>query len=328
MHSVWHRFKEAPLGCLFFFLSQIPLLANAQSVEELDPLEFGIFAIPSNSGVSEVELPRSGRNIGVTGSIVVISAGFPGRYLLSELPANTPIDISANDTELRYAGAGGSEVLRISQYDAASVVTNNQGETEIQLGGLLKTTGNGNFYEDGPYTGSTQLLLTYWESEIGEYVTRGFNIEINSQVRTSFSLEESAALNFGTVFARATAEDQAEFRLAADGKFSLVNRGDARFVSLSKPQPAVLLVSGAAPDRELAIELPDSDIILRNTEEPSGPHFILSQFVSAPVGTGRTDEDGILEILLGGTLSTQLTSNDVVYPAGIYEATYDITVSY
>lgn len=320
--------KEASFGCLFFGLLVLSIPASAQSVEELDPFQFGILAIPSNSGVSEVELPRSGRNIVVTGSIVVVSIGLPGRYLLSDLPANTPVEVSANDTELLYAGAGGSERLQIGQYDSADVVTNNLGEAEIQLGASLETTGNGNFYEDGPYMGSTQLLLTYWESEIGEFVTKGFNIDIGTEIRTSFSLGESAALNFGTLFARGTPDDQAELRLAPDGKFSVVDRGNARFVSLSTPQPAVLTVSGAAPDRTLAIDLPVADIFLRNTEEPSGPHFVLSQIVSSPSGTGRTDRDGILEIRLGGTLSTQLTSEEVVYPAGTYEATYDITVSY
>jgi len=328
MLRVSERMKEASLGCLFLGLLGLSIPASAQSVEELDLFQFGALAIPSNSGVSEVELPRSGRNIVVTGSIVVVSIGLPGRYLLSDLPANTPVEVSANDTELLYAGAGGSERLQIGQYDTADVVTNNQGEAEIQLGGSLHTTGNGNFYEDGPYLGSTQLLLTYWESDLGEYVTRGFTIDIDSEIRTSFSLEESAAMSFGTVFARATMDDQAEFRLAPDGKFSLVNRGDARFVSLSDPQPAVLTISGAAPSRGLTIDLPEADILLRSTEEPSAPYFILNQFVSAPSGTGRTDQEGTLEIMLGGTLSTQLTSEEVVYPAGTYEATYDITVSY
>lgn len=328
MCKVWRHFKEAPLGCLFVLLLGLPFCVLAQSVEELEPFQFGVLAIPSNSDVSVIELPRSGRNIVVTGSIVVVSSGVPGRYLLSGFPENTPIEVSANDTELLYAGAGGSERLKIVQYDAADVVTNNQGEAEIQLGASLQTTGNANFYEDGPYLSSTQLLLTYWESSIGEYVTRGFNIDIESEIRTGFSFEESKVMSFGTVFARATADDQAEFRLEPGGKFSLINRGDARFVSLSDPQPAVLTVSGAAPNRKLTIDLPEADILLRNTEESSAPYFILNQFVSAPSGAGRTDEEGILEIKLGGTLSTQLTSEAVVYPMGNYEATYDITVSY
>jgi len=89
-----------------------------------------------------------------------------------------------------------------------------------------------------------------------------------------------------------------------------------------------MAISGAAPNRQLSIDLPTSDIQLRNAEEPTAPYFILSDFVSSPSGTGRTDEDGVLEVFLGGTLSTQLTTEEVVYPAGTYQATYDITVSY
>lgn len=328
MSDIWKALKGAPVGCLLLVCAFLPLSARAQSVEVLDPFTFGVLAIPSNSAVSELELPRSGRNVVVTGSIVLVSLGQPGRYLLSELPANMPVEISANDVDLTYAGVAGSEALQVDQYDTTDTVTNALGEAEIQLGAVLRTTGNGNLYEDGPYFGSTQLFLTYWQSDMGQYVTKGFTIELEAEIRTSFNLEETAALSFGTVFARATPADQAEFRLATDGKFSIVNPGNARFVSLSKPQPAVLSVSGAAPNRELAIDLPESDIQLRNTEEPEAPYFILNNFVSLPSSTGRTDENGLLEIFLGGTLSTQLTAEEIVYPAGTYEATYDITVSY
>lgn len=320
--------KETLLRCFLVVFFSAPLFAHAQSVDELDPFQFGVLAIPDNSTVSEVELLRSGRNPVVRGSIIIVSIGSSGRYLLSGLPRDTPIEVSAVDVELKYDGVGVSETFQVGQYDAADVVTNSQGEAEIQLGGTLRTSGNGNPYEDGLYSGSFQLQLTYWVSELGEYVTRGFNLELKSEIRTSFQLEEAEAMSFGTVFARATDENQAEFSLAPDGKFSISNPGNARFVSLSKPQPAVLTVSGAAPERELSIDLPASDIILRNTDEPSGPYFILNRFVSSPSGSGRTDESGFLEIFLGGTLSTQLTSEVVVYPAGSYEATYNITVSY
>ncbi len=318
------------MGCLFFVCMVLPGVAGAQSVEELNLFHFGVLAIPGNSAVSEVQLPRSGRNVRVTGTVVIVSQGSPGRYLLSGLPPSTPVDVAVNDAELRYAGAGGSEKLSVGQYDTENVVTNSQGEAEILVGGSLQTSGENNPYEDGPYRGTTRLFLTYWDRSIGEYVTKSFSIDIGTDVRTSVSIEEAAAMSFGTIFARATAEGEAEFRLAPDGKFSIVNRGNARLVSLSKPQPAVLEVSGAAPNRKLNIELPADDeaIILRHTKEPAAPYFVLNQFVSEPSETGRTDEAGILEISIGGTLSTQPVTEEIVYPAGSYEATYDITVSY
>ncbi|NWO04380.1 MAG: DUF4402 domain-containing protein [Alteromonadaceae bacterium] len=304
-------------------------MTAAQDINQLAPLDFGTLAITSNTSVSTLEFPRSGRNLSITGNLILVEKGEPGRYRLTGFPPNTGIDIEIDQASMTAGGTGIPEILIVDSYDTGTVRTNDLGEAEFQLGASFSTSGNGGDYEDAPYLGDAQLRMHYWEPSVGEYVTVSETVNFVGEVRSSFALEEASSMHFGTLFARGEPGNQASFRLFPDGRRDIVNAGEAKILSLSPPRPAVLMVSGAAPNRELTIETGPTEVEMKHKDNPTGPHFVLTDLETSPDGKGRTNDAGELEIGVGATLKTQgdLTSS-VVYPAGTYEATYSVTVSY
>jgi len=322
--------QEASLRCLFFVSGLLAFPVGAQPVvEELIALDFGTLAITGNDSVSTLELPRSGRNLAVSGDLVIVEVGAPGRYLLTGFPPGTNVDIDLSETTLTAGGTGVPEPLAVDRFNAGSTFTNEQGEAEVQLGASFSTSGNGGVYEDAPYSGDSAMRLTYWEPDVGNHVTVSKNVTFTGEVRSSLELEELQGLHFGILFARATPDNQATMRLFPDGRVNIANAGDARMVSLSEAAPGVLLVGGGAPNRDLTIDIQAGDVLLRHVQQPAGPHFVLSDLETSPASSGSTNETGRLEIRVGGTLSTQLIKTGTsVYPAGTYEGTYSVTVSY
>nr|WP_281494804.1 DUF4402 domain-containing protein [Marinobacter sp. S6332] len=150
---------------------------------------------------------------------------------------------------------------------------------------------------------------------------------MGGEVRSSFGLDQITPLQFGTLFAKTDPDHQASLRLLPDGRITIINNGDAKLVSLGVPAPARLLVTGAAPNRLLSIAVDASEIKLKLPGNPTAPYFTLTALETSPDSAGHTDRSGQLEIAVGGTLSTQKTQKQV-YPAGAYEATYSLTVSY
>lgn len=323
--------KQAPFVGLLFVLIGLTLAAasNAQEIEELTPLNFGTLAITGNDSVSTLEFPRSGRNLRISGQLVLVASGEPGLFRLTGFPANTGIEIEIDNASMTAGGTGVPEALAVHSYDSPDVRTNEFGEAEFQLGASFSTSGEEGEYQDAPYSGSAQMRLYFWEPGVGDYVRVSNTIEFRGEVRSSFALEEASSMHFGTLFANAVEGKQASIRLFPDGRLDIKKEGDARILSLAPPRPAVLVVSGAAPNRSLSIEASKGEIEMRHTRNPAGPHFILSDIETSPDGSGRTDEAGELEIRVGATLKTQKDlSGSVVYPAGTYEATYSVTVSY
>ena len=315
-------------GCPLFFLLFSPPLAADVFVDELERLDFGTMAIPANNSVSELVLPRSGLGISIEGDIVPIEPATSGRYRLSGFPPNTSVDVTLDDTDLT-AESGLTEPLAIDQYDFNDVFTSDAGEAELQLGARLQTSGTGNPHEDDLYTGATIISFEYWEPDAQQFVTSSEVIELETEVRTSLNLEEVQGLHFGTLFARTGPGDQASMTLGPDGSLDINNPGNSRLVLLTDPEVGVVQVSGAAANFSLTIVGESNPVLLQNTDNPgSAPHFILDPLVTAPENSGTTDTEGFLEVRVGGTLTTEATSTVRVYPDGIYEGTYELTISY
>lgn len=322
--------KQVPKWRLLFVFVGVNFApwGMAQQIDELALLNFGTLAITGNNSISTLEFPRSGRNLVVSGNLIVVENGEPGRYLLTGFPPNTGIEVEIDIASMTAGGTGVPEPITVHDFDIVNVFTNELGEAEFQLGASFSTSGNGGEYQDAPYAGGAQMRLYFWEPSVADFVTITQNVEFRGEVRSSFALNEAVAMHFGTLFARGEPDNQASLRLFPDGRLDIDNNGDAKILSLSPPRAAVLMVNGAAPNRELSIGVDNSEITMRHKENPTGPHFILSEIETSPSGTGRTDGAGELEIRVGATLTTQKTPSSVVYPSGTYEATYSITVSY
>lgn len=328
VNNRWSLTRASVFGCLLFLRAGIA--AAQPQIESLVNPGFGVIAITGNSTTSTLKVSAGGRNQEVTGHLAIIENGRPGRYRLTGFPALTTIEVDIDDASLTAGGKGIPAAMQAGFYETGTVITNDQGEAEFQLGATFSTSINNGTYQDAPYKGSAKMRLHFWAPQISDYATVSKTIKLEGEVRTSFAFDEVTPLHFGTLFARASPGDQASITLAPDGRVSIENAGEAKFVSLDVPKPARLQVAGAAPYRMLSIAVAQMDIKLRHVSQPTAPYFILNNLKTSPDTQGRTDKDGQLEIAVGGTLSTQ--DEDInavqVYPAGRYEATYTITVSY
>lgn len=306
-----------------------PVLLSAPLIEEQQSLDFGTLAVTANASVSRFTYPYTDNNLNIEGQLVLVQRGRPGHYSFSGFPANTPLTVSVTSTTLSAGGTGTPELLTIDDFSFAELTTNAQGEAELWLGGRLSTSGNGGDYVDAAYSGSTQLRVDYWQPAVSDYVFNTLIIDIDAAMQSTLSLTEQQPLDFGTLFARTSTTAQATLSLSPSGTYSVSEPDGSRLVSITKPQPAIVLVSGAAPSYNMTITPQAGDVLLQHTVSPgSSPHFILSDLITSPDGIGRTDENGELLINIGGTLKIEQTPSVEVYPAGVYEGTYQLTVSY
>lgn len=319
----------APHMRLLFFVGLLPGIVLAQTqFEESVHLTFGTLALGSNDLSSTVTLPRSGRNLEVTGNFVVVDAGVPGLYRLSGFPPVTRIDVEVAEATLSAGGLGIPERINVDQYDIGSVITNQAGSGQFQLGATFSSSGSGGVYEDALYSGNARVRLTYWEPNEERFVSINENVTFDGAIRSSLELEEVEKLHFGTLFAVSEKDEKASIKLSPAGEVQITNAGKAKLLSLSPPRPALIAVGGAAPNHSLVIDVQQADVLMSNEEVPSAPSFVLSSLETLPDSEGITDESGQLEVSVGGTLSTELTQETQVYPAGTYQGTYSLTISY
>ena len=313
-----------------YLLVLMPNSASSQPlIEELQGLNFGTLAVSANASVSRFIFPQTGNSSQIEGQFVLVSSGTPGSYRLSGFPAFTPLSASLNDSTLTVAEVGISELLTVDNYDVSQPTTDAQGNAELSVGARLNTSGNGNSYGDSTYSGSTTLRIEYWQPEVNAFVFNSQLIDMQTELRSTVALAEEQQLNFGTLFARTSSTEQAVLNLQPTGAYTVTEPEETRLVVLVNPEQGVINVSGAAPFSYLTITAQSTDVLLQHVESPeNAPHFILSNMVTSPNEIGSVDANGELLISIGGTLTTELTETPVVYPDGIYEGIYELTVSY
>lgn len=314
---------------ILYWLATTTVAVAQPLIEEQQRLNFGTLAISANASVSRFTYPRTGSNISIEGQFALIAIGSPGLYRFTGFPAYTALSISLNTTTLTALGGGFFEPLTVDNYDFAELNTDAQGEAELSLGARLSTTGNGSSYVDAPYSSSTVLRVDYWQPDVRAFVFNTKTIELETELRSTLTINQEQQLNFGTLFAHSSNINQAVLTLSPSGSYTISEPGNSRLISLVKPAQGVLKVSGAAPNYNLTITPQVADVLLEHTISPGGaPHFILSDLVTSPVGTAMTDASGELLIKVGGTLKTELTASPTIYPSGQYEGTYQLTVAY
>ena len=323
------RLKRPFLLTILYWMATTTAALSQPLIEEQQRLNFGTLAIAANATVSRFTYPRTGSNINIEGQFILIASGTPGRYRFTGFPAYTTLSVSLDTTTLTAVGIGITEPLAVDNYDFAELTTDALGEAELSLGARLDTTGNGGSYEDAPYSGTTVLRVEYWQPDAQGYVSNSKTIDLQTELRSTLTIDQEQQLNFGTLFARSSNTSQAVLTLSPSGSYTISEPEDSRLVSLVKPDQGVLRVSGAASNHSLTVTPQAADVLLEHTENPgAAPHFILSALLTSPDVTGTTDAYGELLIKIGGTLKTELTASPVIYPSGQYEGIYQLTVSY
>lgn len=145
-------------GAMAAFACPVP--AVAQTLQEMDPLAFGTFVVPSNAAVSTLTVPLTG-SVSTTGSIIALTQGMPGRYRVGGLPGNAIVEIDVTANPLFAAAVPPSQFFLITAFDhPLTVITNAAGTATFRLGATLSTSGSGVPYTESTYTGTIDITVT------------------------------------------------------------------------------------------------------------------------------------------------------------------------
>ncbi len=301
-------------------------LAAAPAVTVDVPLEFGLLAVKSNISSSTLQVAPSGA-ISFSGDILAIGGAFRGEYRVTGFPPNTPLEVTVDDASLSAGGGGLPELLTVTDYDSPSVVTDALGEALVLLGASLKTNASGVMYVDAPYSGLALMRIRYWSAPDSNYLTHNESVSFAAELQSTINLVENQALAFGTVAAYTDPAFKASLTLATNGSVNVASAGSARITSLGGAKVAVIQVAGGAPYATVTITPEAGSVFLAHTTlGTAAARFIAKSFITNPSGTGVLDSSGNLDILLGATLETEVTTK--TYVEGNYSGVYSLIVSY
>ena len=165
-------------------------------------------------------------------------------------------------------------------------------------------------------------------------------------VQNAFTLDETAAISFGTV--RATADPagtvQASIIIPANPTIdpSTPASGVAAAVMqiLVPGTPGEYAVSGVAPFTSLTLTVPTGDINLTGASAPPSAPKLIADNWSGYILTGpnantayaasnlQTDAAGEVTFAVGATLNTDDAASTTAYIDAVYSGNYDIVVEY
>ncbi len=306
------------------------LFATLESIAEPSvtadvPLDFGLLAVKSNASLSTLRIHTSGA-VSPSGDLISMGGALRGEYQLAGFPAGVLLEFTWGDATLQPNGSGPPEHLTVTNYENATVISDELGEAVVFVGASLQTSGNSNLYIDAPFSGTAQLQVRYWSEEVENYLTHFDSVNITAALQTTITLIEDQAFSFGSIVAYADPLLTASMVLGANGSISTVDAGNARITSLGGAQVGVIRVTGAAKSVAVTIT-PEVDTISLTHAIPGAAQFFVKNFVTEPPsGSANTDASGELQISLGATLETDATA--LIYENGVYSGTYSLVVTY
>lgn len=302
----------------------MPLVA-APSVTVDVPLDFGVLAVKANGSVSTLSVNEFG-SVSFTADVIPLGGIVKGEYRLTGFPPHMPLELQWDDVNLSAGGFGLPEFLLVTDYVNPVVVSDALGEAVVPVGATLKTSGSGTMYVDAPYSGTAQMRVRYWSAPDTAYIIHHDLVDISAQAQSAINLVQNQALSFGSLSAYSDPGAQATMTLHTNSTVDITNAGNAKMTFLGGAAAASIRVSGAAPYYGVTITPEPGNIFLTHVTPGGVARFIAGSFITSPAGSGRTDASGNLDILVGATLTTELTSNP--YENGVYTGTYTLTVSY
>lgn len=322
------NFSWGKSACALMIFCSSPWVVAAPTVTAVVPLDFGVLAVKSNAGVSTLRISSAGAQT-YTGDVIPIGGAIRGQYRLSGFPAGVLLEVQLDNATLSTGGGGLPEYLQVTSYENPTLVSDGAGEALVPLGATLETSGSGIMYADAPYSGTTQLRVRYWSPLAGGYLTHFDTATFNAQLQTAFSITETQPLSFGLVAAFTDSGLAASMTLDVNGNVgSVTNAGSARLAPLGGAQIGLIRVTGAAANYAVTITPEAGSIFLTHvTQGTAVARFVVKNFITTPSSPGaRTDSVGELQIRVGATLETEITSK--AYAGGTYSGTYNLTVTY
>lgn len=140
----------------------VPSYAGAQTIDILRQFIYGDLTIVDNNAPRELIIAPNGDITVNPSHIVVLSDGDSARIRLQSFPGNTTITVSFAATNVLHDGIG-PQYFTISDAvtDPATITTDPGGTAIFNVGTTLSTSGNGNYYSDGAYTGQVEITANF-----------------------------------------------------------------------------------------------------------------------------------------------------------------------
>lgn len=152
------------LLCFLFFCGP----AGAQQTYDIvSPLTFGTFAVTANDAAYHLTI--SNDNVLSKDNVFVIGTVPPsaGEMVLENLPADTDITVMFDDGTLDPAGGGGASftvsdfTISTNRSPPVQFQTDGAGRLTLYYGATLRTSGDGQPYPSGNYSGSFDIVIDY-----------------------------------------------------------------------------------------------------------------------------------------------------------------------
>lgn len=155
------RLTKLLLACYILLFSNV----FAAQIIQVQPLNFGKVIILDNSYPSSIRIEPSG-TVRKHDSFIIKEEPKPALFYFSQLPPHTNFSVKIdenNDGITKFSEHGKATALfTISPFfSVANYRTDDSGEAEVYMGGVLQTSGNGQLYHDGTYYKEFRILINF-----------------------------------------------------------------------------------------------------------------------------------------------------------------------
>ena len=151
--------KKSFFFALLVAFGLISAPAARSAIIEIQPLDFGEWAITNNTALNYITVQTNGTVSNSPSLINIIRPPQQGIYRVDGLPAFATIN-SINVTMVDPL-QGGNQPLTMDSFQVIFTPVNGAGETTITLGATARTNGSGQPYDDAVYNGTLQLEINY-----------------------------------------------------------------------------------------------------------------------------------------------------------------------
>jgi hypothetical protein len=148
-------------GLAFCTISLSGPTAHAQQIFEIQPLNFGTFAISDNNSSHTLRIDFNG-NITADPEVIIETNPVRGEYLLTGQDPLRQFDVTVTDGTLTLGDSGVGNTITVDTYTTNNPTTDGSGEATVYIGATLRTSGNSSIYTSGIFLDSgVELTVDY-----------------------------------------------------------------------------------------------------------------------------------------------------------------------
>lgn len=142
-----------------FLLCLLPLSTARSEIKQIRPMGFGSFIVLNNANEHLVTLSPEGSVKYPDEIIPTDEKPVPALYEVSILPPYAPISVDVPNTILTSSAQDNSFAL--TDFDIIAPNSDKFGKSLLKIGATLKTSGNGEAYNEDVYKGTMEITVNY-----------------------------------------------------------------------------------------------------------------------------------------------------------------------